>query len=205
MLENKNSIEMMYSGKPSYIFGFHGCRKEVYELVLNNQEMLQMSSNTYDWLGNGIYFWENNYQRAVEWAKNRYGEDGTVIGAFINLGYCLDATDYKNVSVFKMGYDLLLAKVNSTEGVMPKNKGCKGKDILVRDLDCAVIEEIHDHCRKNGMRMYDSVRGTFEEGEEMYPGAAFKEKTHTQVCILNPNCIKGYFSPRELREDFPIL
>jgi len=39
----------------------------------------------------------------------------------------------------------------------------------------------------------DSVRGVFVEGEEVYPGAGFREKTHVQLCIRNLDCIKGVF------------
>lgn len=52
--------------------------------------------------------------------------------------------------------------------------------------------------------MFDSVRGIFVEGEPTYNGSAFREKTHVQLCICNPNCIKGYFSPRVPNTDFPI-
>lgn len=38
----------------------------------------------------------------------------------------------------------------------------------------------------------------------MYPGAALKEKTHIQLCIVNPNCIKGFFSPRKENVEFRI-
>ena len=55
---------MMYEKLPNLVLGFHGCDKSTYEKVLKNYENLKASDNTYDWLGNGIYFWENSYQRA---------------------------------------------------------------------------------------------------------------------------------------------
>ena len=48
----------------------------------------------------------------------------------------------------------------------------------------------------------DSIRAAFIEGEEIYPGAGFNEKTHIQICIRNPNCIKGFFLPRKRNHDF---
>ena len=68
------------------MLGFHGCHKDTYRTVITKGGSLKASTNTYDWLGNGIYFWENNYTRASEWAYNRYGDDGAVIGAVIDLG-----------------------------------------------------------------------------------------------------------------------
>lgn len=207
MLENNTiSIDSMYSKQPAYVYGFHGCTKETFEAVLYNHEPLRKSNNSYDWLGNGVYFWENSYQRAVEWAKKHYGENGVVIGAFIDLGYCLDTTDYSFVELFKLGYELLKHDIEDSKSEMPCNRhGHSKNDLLLRDLDCAVIERIHDYSRQtSGMRSFNSVRGTFEEGTEMYPGAGFKEKTHTQICIVNPNCIKGYFAPKRIKENFVI-
>lgn len=45
----------------------------------------------------------------------------------------------------------------------------------------------------------------FTEGKEISPGSEIKEKTHVQVCIINPNCIKGLFVPKEaaLKYDLP--
>ena len=43
------------------------------------------------------------------------------------------------------------------------------------------------------MQQFDSVRGMFVEGEELYKGAGFHEKTHVQIAIRNPMMIKGYF------------
>ena len=47
----------MYSIRPNLIIGFHGCEKEVAIKVINGEEDLKFSTNPYDWLGNGMYFW----------------------------------------------------------------------------------------------------------------------------------------------------
>jgi hypothetical protein len=81
---------------------------------------------------------------------------------------------------------------------MPSNKrGGDSNDLLVRELDCAVIEKLHKKRQNNKLRPFDSVRGVFTEGKELYPGAGFRDKNHIQICIRNPNCIKGYFLPRK--------
>lgn len=100
-----SELNEMYSRVPGLVLGFHGCRKEVYEKVLYSDQPLTPSTNKYDWLGNGIYFWENSYERALEWANTHYGpEEGSVIGAVISLGRCLDLTDYASVPILKEGY-----------------------------------------------------------------------------------------------------
>ena len=187
----------MYSKLPNLVIGFHGCDKSIYDKVLKEHEPLTPSTNPYDWLGNGIYFWENNYQRAYDWACNhRKIQNPAVIGAVIDLGECLNLTDNKSIDIVKMGYELLVAHSNATQQPLPINKNLgKSTDLLIRDLDCAVIQQIHSYNLEKKSSTFDSVRGVFLEGNEIYPNAGFKEKTHIQICVVNPNCIKGYFNP----------
>ena len=50
----------MYNKLPNLVIGFHGCSQETYKEVIYYCQELRASNNVYDWLGNGIYFWENN-------------------------------------------------------------------------------------------------------------------------------------------------
>ncbi len=56
----------MYSTKPSFVYGFHGLDKTIALQILNQETDFMPSNNKYDWLADGIYFWENNYARAEE-------------------------------------------------------------------------------------------------------------------------------------------
>lgn len=57
---------MLY--QPFSVIGFHSCDREVGLKVLNGKDNLFSSTNTWDWLGEGIYFWEQNPGRALEYA-----------------------------------------------------------------------------------------------------------------------------------------
>ena len=201
----------MYSTRSGLILGFHGCDESVVHAVLNGHSFLKTSSNNYDWLGHGIYFWENSPSRAYEFAayllKNPNRSKGhitkpAVIGAVIDLGKCLDLLDYQNLQLLKKAYQFVAASINSS--AIPENKalGASG-DLLFKELDCTVIETVHANQEEAGQSSFDSVRGVFFEGEELYPNAGFREKDHIQICVRNPNCIKGFFLPRELDEHFP--
>ena len=67
----------------------------------------------------------------------------------------------------------------------------------------SVIETLHVLNKMAGLPPYDSVRGVFWEGNELYPSAGFQEKNHIQIAIINPNCIKGFFLPRSLDSRYP--
>lgn len=197
----------MYSILPNLVLGFHGCDEETYNIVLHEHEPLLSSNNSYDWLGNGIYFWEDNVARAQQWAIascERYNKKHpecspkkpAVIGAVISLGNCLNLADYKSNDILKTGYEILKYELELNEKELPVNRNIKGNDdLLYRDLDCAVIQRIHQYNREKDKRPFDSVRGIFLEGKPVYKNSGIREKTHVQLCINNPNCIKGYFKP----------
>lgn len=202
----------MYSIRGSLVLAFHGCDKTVRDKIVSNpSQSLLPSKNRYDWLGNGIYFWENDHTRALEYAKHLKNNPGrgkssiktpSVIGAVINLGNCLDLVDSASLQLLKKGYEILRDTSEKSEFDQLRNKpiGVE-KELLLRNLDCAVIETV---CKVQSLkhRPFDSVRGVFFEGNEPYPNAGFKEKNHMQICIRNPNCIKGYFIPRNENRNY---
>ena len=77
---------------PVSVTGYHGCDRDVAERLLDGKPF-HKSTNDYDWLGSGVYFWEYAPFRAHDWARQRYGARGVVIGAEINLGDCLNLLD----------------------------------------------------------------------------------------------------------------
>lgn len=192
----------MYKTLPNLVLGFHGCSREVYEKILYRHNELNYSTNDYDWLGNGIYFWENSYDRALEWAQtHKADETPSVVGAVIDLGYCLNLSDYGCTQALSGAYELLKLDCIKNNMPLPQNSG--SADRFLRRLDCAVIENFHKVNHKLGGQAYDSVRGVFAEGEAIYPGSDILKKTHIQICVRNPNCIRGYFSPKEFNGNFP--
>lgn len=179
--------------------GFHGCDEEVARRVVLNRATLVTSNNAYDWLGGGIYFWENDPIRAFEFAKDKY-EEPCVIGAVINLGYCLDLSTRTGLNSIKAAWSDMVKPIYDT-GVLKNNKpGRKGEngELMLRFLDCYVVEAVHYYNKKKGYEAFDSVRAPFWEGEEIYPTAGFFNKNHIQLCIRNTDCILGYFLPKDL-------
>lgn len=197
--------EALYSRRSNLVIGFHGCDKSVVDKVIMNGDNLIASTNDYDWLGHGIYFWENNETRALLYANEMLKrgsssvKEPAVVGAVIDLGYCMDLTDSLYLEELKEAYSTLVDTCELMGIDLPKNTDIgKSKDKLMRRLDCAEIETAHQINEEANERAFDSVKGVFWEGEELYPGAEFREKDHIQICVRNPNCIKGLFLPRKL-------
>lgn len=204
----------MYSKRAGLILGFHGCDEKIRDRVVSEKGfLLSESRNDYDWLGNGVYFWENNYQRALQYATDLMNNPikgkskitkASVIGAVIDLGFCMDLLDTEYLKLLKTGYDFLTNTNKTYKLNIPENRPIeKQGDLLIRKLDCSVIETVHQINRDLERQDFDTVRGVFFEGENLYPNAGFKEKNHIQIAVRNPNSIKGYFIPREINEKYP--
>lgn len=194
----------MYSTKPSFVYGFHGIDRDAAIRILNQEDNFRHSNNSYDWLGNGIYFWENNYQRAIQYAledskrANSTIETPFVLGAVLDLGNCLDLLDQKYIDFLSTSFEFFQETLNEERKPLPKNSsfGKSDFDFKKRELDCAVIRFAHQLAKKKGI-YFDSVRAAFLEGEPLYPGSMFRKQNHIQIAVINPNCIKGIFLPRE--------
>jgi hypothetical protein len=147
-----------------------------------------------------VYFWENNPQRALDFAarlRDRRGKGRAkigkpaVVGAVIDLGRSLNLLDHQMIGLVKDAHDDLLRIFSAAKERPPHNTG--GPDLLQRFLDCAVVEHLHRGRAKLELPAFDTVRGVFIEGEPIYPGAGFYARSHIQVCVREARCIKGYF------------
>jgi hypothetical protein len=184
------------------ILGYHGCEAgdsaEFAKRLLAGEakfEDWRASSNDYDWLGRGIYFWEHGLERARDWAK----ADGLVLGAVIQLGNCLDLTDLRATRLLNRQFEEVDRFYRETGLPLPSNAS---RNSTLRRLDCLVINElvaalaapVADDPKAEAVRI-QTVRGAFEEGDEAFPGSMLRTQTHIQVAVRDAACILGVFLP----------
>lgn len=194
----------MYSTKPTVTYGFHGLDRDIAIQILNQEIDFKPSNNDYDWLGNGIYFWENSIERAYQYAKESSKRTAStiktpfVLGTILDLGNCLDLLDKKHLDFLAFAYSEFKKSLEEEDDLLPQNSsfGKYDFDFKKRELDCAVIRYAHQIAKELGSE-FDSVRAAFWEGEPLYEGAGFNRENHIQIAILNPDCIKGIFLPRK--------
>jgi hypothetical protein len=192
--------------RPFQVIGFHSCDKDVGLTVINGQAQLKPSNNPWDWLGEGIYFWEQNPDRALQYAveaaikKQVYAgniKTPFVIGAIIELGNCLNLIVPESVDAVKEAYSGLEKIYTEAGKKMPDNKDAN------RKLDCAVF--IHESGKDKPNLKYDTISCAFVEGDPIYPGANFTTRLHIEICVLNSDLITGYFLPRPIEKFNPYL
>jgi len=151
-------------------------------------------------LGPGVYFWEANPLRGLEFAQElqrwRRGKENEifepyVVGAVIDLGFCLDLTSSTGIQAVQLAHPDFLDYCRSAGIEMPRNTG--GPDMLFRRLDCAVINHLHKVRDAAKLAGFQTVKGVFLEGGPIYAGSGFQKKTHIQLCVRDLGCIKGVF------------
>jgi hypothetical protein len=211
----------MYNSRPNLHIGFHGCDEKVRDqLVANQNSVIKISEKPFDWLGHGFYVWENNQERALQWAKTKEKNGGikkaSVVGVVYVLGNCLDFTDSQYIDAIESYYNNLKDEFIKLGKSLPMNKDSEFdlfKDKLIRELDCMVIEYMHKkiseeitkNIKKKGhseLKYFDTARSIFTEGGPAFEGAGIQKKNHIQICIRNQNCIKAFFIPRN-ETNFP--
>ena len=189
------------------MLGYHGCDAAIARKAVLEGVSILHSDKDYDWLGPGAYFWEADPTRAFEWARWKAGigayREPSVIGAVIDLRNCLDLVSREDLEIYRSAYDGFI-KLQKLSGLpIPKNaspRGSQDKDRVLRYLDCAVFRHLHKTIERvsvsdPSIEPFDTVRGMFVEGERIFPGSGIYRKSHVQIAVRNPACVKGLFFP----------
>ena len=133
-----------------------------------------------------------------------------VVGAVIELGNCLDLTIRGHLELLADAYRSLESGLTKAGKPIPETKGSTRAgtdDHPLRYLDCAVIKHLHENIEADAKETrahggvpifepFDTVRGLFHEGGQLYPGGGFYTHTHAQIAVRSLDSIRGFFRPR---------
>ena len=185
------------------VIAYHGCDARVADRLIAG-EPFRKSSNDFDWLGEGVYFWEYGYDRALQFAEEQRQrgkvERPAVVGALLQLGNCFDLMDTRFTADLKRSFPAFCAMYDRKGLPLPYNEGAT-PDLLLRRRDCAVINLYLESRLRFGLSTYDSVRCCFAEGDRAFDGSGIYEKSHVQIAIRNQACILGTFRPGDLAHE----
>lgn len=182
-----------------FVLGYHGCERAIGHKIVCGELPFTQSEKSFDWLGHGIYFWEADRQRALEWAKWKRFTEPCVIGAVLDLRNCFDLLERENLDLLALTYDSFVKSRKAAGLAVPLNRdSVKGasQNKVMRFLDCAVINHLHETINAQSIPAFDTVRGLFVEGEPAYEGSEIYRLTHSQIAVRNVDCIRGVFFPR---------
>lgn len=171
----------MYEIRPNLLIGFHGCDASVCHDLINKPDKVKLSKEPFDWLGHGVYFWENNYDRALLWAKDKFKrgriKEPAVVGAVLQLGHCCDFLDSKYVKILQKYHLSMVADYKANQLSLPENRDLPNdayKDRILRDLDCAAIEYMHMLMRQERTMIFHPR--VIQQSIHSIPPAAYSPK-----------------------------
>jgi hypothetical protein len=198
----KSGLVCLHRLTSAFILGYHGCDQRVGERLLTGMPF-KLSNNDYDWLGPGIYFWDANPLRGLEFAVESSRRKGLEYISAVRdrgsyrIGFVPRSHNVRRPGWVRIAYGSLVEVTRAAGLNLPSNS----KDKLRRNLDYAVVRRLHTILEAQNLPAIDTVKGVFTEGPPAYPGAGFREKTHIQIAVRNARCIKGVFRvpPEQLR------
>lgn len=172
------------------VVGYHGTSAKHADVILR-ETLFRPSENDYDWLGHGVYFWEEAPCRAWRWARQKYGGEAAVVRATVRLGRCLDLTDIRYTEAIRRAFDGLREAYAVKKITLPANRG------KARLLDCLVINYVAVYVFSE----CETVRAPFLEGPPIFDGSALLSESHIQIVVRKPAGIISDIRAGEAVED----
>ena len=172
------------------VIGYHGTRLNTAQNIVLGNSTFVPSTNSDDWLGHGVYFWEYAPQRAWSWAQERYpGEDIAVLGSMIRLSNCFDLLDPDNVQALEVHYSQFSTDCAENNIEIPKNYRSKKR------TDCAVFEYVYGVNDQSDIKI-DTCRAVFVPSMSAskarpWTSSGIFHGAHIQLCVRNVSCIQG--------------
>ena len=166
---------------PLPVTGYHGTSIESANAIMSDE--FRLSRNPQDWLGDGVYFFQDGLERSWDWARDRYGSQAAVIGVEIRLDDCIDLLDVTWNRVLAAAHDRFLHLYSQLGLNLPhQTRG-------VHRLDREVINYVIGVLAERGITIR-CVRSAFGEGHPVYPNSAFLRHSHVQIAVRDINtCI----------------
>lgn len=188
-----------------WVRAYHGTTLSNALTVVQHQAPFDHSDNGGDWLGKGVYFFEDNLIRAIDWAKGRVSqlaltgkvEDPAVIAAELDLSQCLDicSSDWDDAlrevaNRLELAGELrhqhgpllftaLRTPVVIADHAMHISTACENT------ADAHVIDTLIEDLTGAG-EVITAIRGAFPSGIQLYRNSYFFDQTHIQIAVLDP-------------------
>lgn len=160
------------------VWGYHGTLRRHAEAILENG--FELSQNPWDWLGDGVYFWQDAPHRAGtwgdEWARKESNDEIAVIRAKIRLEDCMDLLDTKWMEVVR-DFGKAFATLHRWQATELRNK--PGGQ---HDLDAAFFNYLVDSLGRQGVTV-NSIRAAIAEGDPILEDSPIRLKSHVQIAV----------------------
>ncbi len=163
------------------VHGYHGTSIQAATSIL--QQGFRGSRNSYDWLGDGVYFWQDAPARAWQWASAKWGPQAAVVGSLLSLDDCLDLLDIRWDQPLAIAYQSLVVQLQQQQLALPTQSPGAHR------MDRAVINYAIRLLGHQGVPI-GAVRSAFREGTPIYPSSYLYTRSHVQIAIRDLSLIR---------------
>lgn len=171
--------------QPLRVYGYHGTSKR--SAIEINERGFDLSTNDYDWLGTGVYFFQDAPMRAASWARERYPDSPAVIKSELVLENCVDLLDIAWNPIIRETYGMFVKEYEKASIPLPRQNPQISK---AHRLDCAFFNYIVEKVFASRDVTIDSIRAVFNEGDRIYPDSAIFDRSHIQILIRDLSLIE---------------
>lgn len=182
--------------------GFHATSRSNATSILENG--FAPSRNGYDWLGDGAYLWEDDLDRAADWAKKRFHSERAVVGVLLRLQGCMDLQTQRNYWLRTLQAEYIeIRNLHRRERIkLPRQTQGANR------LDCLVFNSAIKRMAAERDILVQSVREMFVEGKPAWWRSAIRTQSHIQLAIRDDSIIEGVWileTPEEFADADRIL
>ena len=185
---------------------YHGTTFAVAKQIEAGRLAFQPSVHDWNWLGTGIYFFQDAPKRAALWARFRYPRQETaVLEAEIDLEGCLDLFEARAWAQLRMAYTEFLASEDQLESGATQEGLRIEQGIACTNAfpaDEARRWEISRNFRDRAFldwyvrrmqirKPVRSIRSPFLWGEALYADSFLFDWAHAQVSVVDASGIIG--------------
>lgn len=171
--------------QPLRVYGYHGTSQEKAQEIID--QGFNLSTNDYDWLGTGVYFFQDAPMRALAWASERYPDSPAVIRSELVLESCIDLLDIAWNPIIRETYRMFILEYQKANIPLPSQNPQRSK---AHRLDCAFFNYIMEKILASQDVAIGSIRAVFNEGDRIYPNSAIFDRSHIQILIRDLSLIE---------------
>jgi hypothetical protein len=171
--------------EPIRVYGYHGTSRAAALTILDDG--FRHSDNDYDWLGTGVYFFQDAPRRAMQWATEQHPNNPAVICSLIRLENCIDLLDINWFPIIKEAYSFFVEEYRRTNRPLPRQNPERSK---AHRLDCAYLNYVIKEILEPQGQRIDAIRAVFVEGERVFPNSAIFDRAHVQIAVRDLSLIE---------------
>jgi hypothetical protein len=176
------------------VYGYHGTSRESAMSILGTA--FEMCNRNDDWLGKGVYFWQDAPLHANWWAREYKRYDDPVVlcsEIYFNPDFCIDLLDSTKDSLIvsilrssseQVNRSILRKRMEERQRGLQDYSGSWFSAIDKHTIDFATqsVGEIRG-------RPVKAVRSIFQDGEKIHSTSRLYDMSHVQLVVIDPTII----------------